>query len=557
MTLDDLVEWVDAAMERLPSGRDVRNRVKHVRQLYRILDKEGPRWKFREPWYALALKVARLLNATAPEKPTKSSSEPRTRTPWRSPEPPPPRKAKRAAKQFRDERSDERPARRRLAKPKPQPIEINAQLQAAFDAVAAGRQIIFVTGGAGTGKSTFIRELRARFAEKQSVVLAPTGVAALNAGGQTIHSFCKLPLRPVMPQDIRKVEETDVIEALDLLIIDEISMVRADVLDGVDAFLRINRKSEQPFGGVQVVLVGDLFQLPPVVTSRDAELIRRLYATPHFFSARCLKGLKFFPVELEFVYRQRDASFAALLASIRDGEGASDAVRRLNESCVGRALTGQHMILVPTRKAAAEENEARLAALPGAPRVYEARCQGSFVNAGEDRLPAPPALALKRDAQVMFVRNDAERRWVNGTVGMVTALHDAKVVVRLDDGTTHDVETNEWQEIRYAVDEKTKEIVDEVAGTFIQFPLMPAWAVTIHKAQGLTLARVMVDLARGAFAEGQVYVALSRCQTIAGLSLRRAVRVHEVRCSEAARAFYEKVRSRRRLLAADDLDERR
>jgi hypothetical protein len=547
MTLDDLVEWVDAAMARLPSGMVNPKRAKHVRKLYRILDEEGCDWRFREPWYALALKAARLLNETAPEKPTASLPEPRARTPRRPPEPPPARKPKRAEKPpIIERRRDERPTRRRLAKPKPQPIEINAQLQAAFDAVAAGRQIIFVTGGAGTGKSTFIRELRARFSEKQSVVLAPTGVAALNAGGQTIHSFCRLPLRPVMAQDIREIDEKEVVEALQLLIIDEISMVRADVLDGVDAFLRLNRRSEQPFGGVQVVLVGDLFQLPPVVMSRDEELIGRLYATPHFFSARCLKGLKFFPIELEIVYRQRDASFAALLACIRDGEGAADAVRRLNEACVGRALTGQHLILVPTRKAAAEENEARLAALPGKPRTYLARCEGSFVKAGEDRLPAPQQLALKPGAQVMFVRNDAERRWVNGTVGVVTNLHDAKVVVRLDDGTEHDVETIEWQDIRYGVEEKTKEIVDEVAGTFIQFPLMPAWAVTIHKAQGLTLARVMVDLARGAFAEGQVYVALSRCQTIGGLSLRRAVRVHEVRCSEAARAFYEKVRSRGR-----------
>jgi ATP-dependent DNA helicase PIF1 len=546
MTLDDLVEWVDAAMARLPSGIVNRKRAKHVRKLYRILDDEGCDWNIREPWYALALKVARLLNETAPEKPTEHLPEPRTRTPWRPPAPAP-KKLKCADKPPPvEQRRDERPTRRRLAKAKPQSIEINAQLQAAFDAVAAGRQIIFVTGGAGTGKSTFIRELRARFPEKQSVVLAPTGVAALNAGGQTIHSFCRLPLRPVMPQDVREVDEKEVVEALELLIIDEISMVRADVLDGVDAFLRVNRKSELPFGGVQVVLVGDLFQLPPVVTSRDEELIGQLYATPHFFSARCLKGLKFFPIELEIVYRQRDATFASLLACIRDGEGAADAVRRLNESCVGRELTGQHLILVPTRKAAAEENEARLAALPGKARMYQARCEGSFVKAGEDRLPAPQTLALKPAAQVMFVRNDAERRWVNGTVGVVKSLHDDKVVVRLDDGTTHDVETIEWQDVRYGVDEKTKEIVDEVAGTFVQFPIMPAWAVTIHKAQGLTLARVMVDLARGAFAEGQVYVALSRCQTIGGLSLRRAVRVQEVRCSEAARTFYEKVsRSRR------------
>jgi ATP-dependent DNA helicase PIF1 len=548
MTLDDLVEWVDAAMARLPSGMANRKRSKHARKLYRLLDGKGCEWELREPWYALALKVARLLSETPPAQPQEASSEPRVRTPWRPPEPSPPKKAKKKRTEPPpvERRRDERPARRRLAKPKPQPIEINAQLQSAFDAVAAGRQIIFVTGGAGTGKSTFIRELRPRFPEKQSIVLAPTGVAALNAGGQTIHSFCRLPLRPVMPQDIREIDEKEVVEALDLLIIDEISMVRADVLDGVDAFLRINRKSELPFGGVQVVLVGDLFQLPPVVTSRDAELIGQLYATPHFFSARCLKGLKFFPIELEIVYRQRDASFAALLASIRDGEGAADAVRRLNDACVGRALTGQHLILVPTRKAAAEENEARLAALPGTVRTYDARCEGSFVKAGEDRLPAPLQLSLKPGAQVMFVRNDAERRWVNGTVGVVTALRDDKIGVRLDDGTSHDVETIEWQDVRYAADEKTKEIVDEVAGTFVQFPLMPAWAVTIHKAQGLTLARVMVDLARGAFADGQVYVALSRCQTIGGLSLRRAVRVQEVRASEAARAFYEKVRSRSR-----------
>jgi ATP-dependent DNA helicase PIF1 len=554
MTLDDLVNWVDVAMARLPSGIVNRKRAKHARKLYRLLDEKGCEWELREPWYALALKVARLLNETPPEKPDEASIERRVRTPWRSAQPSPAKKEKKKRAEQPspvERRRDERPARRRVPKPKPQPIEINAQLQSAFDAIASGRQIIFVSVGAGTGKSTFIRELRARFPEKQSVVLAPTGVAALNAGGQTIHSFCRLPLRPVMPQDIRVIDEKEVVETLDLLIIDEISMVRADVLDGVDAFLRINRKSELPFGGVQVVLVGDLFQLPPVVPSRDSELIGQLYATPHFFSARCLKGLKFFPIELEIVYRQRDPSFAALLASIRDGQGAVDAVRRLNEACVGRALTGQHLILVPTRKAAAEENEARLAALPGKVRTYEARCEGSFVKAGEDRLPAPMQLALKAGAQVMFVRNDAERRWVNGTVGVVTALRDDKIVVRLDDGTTHDVETIEWQDIRYAADEKTKEIVDEVAGTFIQFPLMPAWAVTIHKAQGLTLARVMVDLARGAFAEGQVYVALSRCQTIGGLSLRRAVRVQEVRASVAARAFYEKVRSRSRRTAGE------
>ena len=248
---------------------------------------------------------------------------------------------------------------------------------------------------------------------------------------------------------------------------------------------------------------------------------------------------------LEIVYRQRDASFAEMLAKIRDGEGAGDAVRQLNERCVGRALTGQHLILVPTRKAAAAENDARLAKLPGPERAYTARREGTFETAPDDRLPAPPRLALCKGAQVMFVRNDSERRWVNGTLGIVKELHDTYVRVRLDDGPSFEVERIEWQDVRYALNEE-KRIVEEVAGTYEQFPLMPAWAVTIHKAQGLTLARVLVDLDRGAFAEGQVYVALSRCQTLEGLSLRRPVRLAEVRCSESARAFYAKMRWRSR-----------
>jgi hypothetical protein len=552
MTLDDLIDWVDDAMVRLPLGHSVRPSIKHVRRLYRVLDKKGSAWELREPWHALAVKVAKALGEDAPGKPSTQSTEAHKRTPWRSKEHSPIPKAKPARAPWppRDEHKLPPAVRRRAKKPVCQPIEINAQLQAAFDAVGAGRQIVFVTGGAGTGKSTFIRELRARFPEKQSIVLAPTGVAALNAGGQTIHSFCHLPLRPVMPDDIRKAKEPDVIEALQLLIIDEISMVRADVLDGVDAFLRVNRKSALPFGGVQMVLVGDLFQLPPVVTPRDADLITQRYTSPHFFAAHCLKGQKFFPVELEIVYRQKDASFAALLACIRDGAGTLDAIRRLNESCVGRALTGQHLILVPTRKAAAEENDARLAALPGEPATNDAVCTGTFAAAPDDRLPAPKTLVLKPGTQVMFVRNDSERRWVNGTIGVVESLTRDRVSVRLDDGDLHDVERIEWEDIQYALDEEKKKIVEEVAGTYVQFPLMPAWAVTIHKAQGLTLASVLVDLARGAFAEGQVYVALSRCQTMEGLSLRRPVRTSEVRCSEAAREFYEKIRARARRAAA-------
>jgi ATP-dependent DNA helicase PIF1 len=544
LTLDELIDWVDGAMLRLPRNRGARDRVKHVRRLYRMLDEQGCDWSYRSEWHLLAVKVAKLVKEPEPEKPARPpKASARKRKAHSDDLDAPARRRDRLPKAAPHEWEHRR--RRRLPKPSPQPIEINAGFQKAFDAVAAGRPIIFVTGGAGTGKSTFIRELRARYPEKQTVVLAPTGVAALNAGGQTIHSFCRLPLRPVTPEDVRKEKEPERIQVLDLLIIDEISMVRADILDGVDAFLRVNRKSSEPFGGVQVVLVGDLFQLPPVVTARDAEAIAQRYETPWFFSAHCLKGLKFFPVELEIVYRQRDRSFAELLARIRDGKGIRDAVERINAICASSQIEGRHLILVPTRKAAAVENESRLAALHGRLHTYEASREGSFASAGDDRLPAPAQLTLKRDAQVMFVRNDPENRWVNGTVGIVTSLADNRVEVELDDGTNHDVERIEWLDVEYGFDEETKTIVEEVAGTYVQFPLMPAWAVTIHKAQGLTLERVVVDLDRGAFAEGQVYVALSRCQSIAGLSLRRAVRVSEVRCSEAAQRFYEKLRARR------------
>lgn len=523
MKLEELIEWVEQHLPKLPKGR--MKGLAHIQRMYGILEDVGADWSFRMEWHALARKIAGLLKVPAPEKASGGGGE---------------------RKEASSRERRRKPKERRLAtKPARTPIEVNPQLQAAFDAVAAGRQILFVTGGAGTGKSTFIRELRARFPEKNSVVLAPTGVAALTAGGQTIHSFCRLPLRPVMPEDAQMEEDPALIEAIDLLVIDEVSMVRADVLDGVDAFLRLNRKKAEPFGGVQVVLVGDLFQLPPVVTSRDEALIEERYPTPQFFSAHALRGLKFFPVELEIVYRQRDASFAAMLANIRDGVGAADAIAQLNASCVGRTLTGRYLTLMPTRQAAAQENEQRLAELKGKPESYHATREGSFAHAPDDRLPAPAQLVLKPGAQVMFLRNDNERRWVNGTLGTATSLARGHIDVRLPDGATVQVEPVEWQDIRYAFDEKTRSIVEEVTGTFTQFPLMPAWAVTIHKAQGLTLDRVLVDLGRGAFAEGQVYVALSRCQTLEGLALRRPVRLSEVRCSQAAQEFYAKLRRRR------------
>lgn len=545
MTFDDLIDWVEQSLPRLKDGTPRRRR-RHVEKVYRLLDRAGNEEPFAKDWLALAEKVAKLLGEDPPEVegPLKFVR----------------RRPRSSSAKIDIQKSGRRvpltrAKKRRLAKSPPrEPFRSNAELDAAFGAVAAGKPIVFVTGGAGTGKSTFIRELRGRFREKQSIVLAPTGVAALNAGGQTIHSFCRLPLRTVTPEDVVELDEgREVIQQLDLLIIDEISMVRADVLDGVERFLRVNRKSAAAFGGVQVVIVGDLFQLPPVVTKTDEPSLSSRYESPYFFSALCLKGLSFTPVELRIVYRQRDARFAAILRQIRDGEDAEDAIAEINRSCVGRTLSGQYLTLVPTRRAAAMQNERRLAEVPGKERSYEAVVEGIFATSSDDRVPAPRTLVLKRGAQVMFVRNDyPEKRWVNGTLGVVQWLGPESIRVRLEDGGVHEVEPIRWENVRYAWDDERKRIVDEVLGTYTQFPLMPAWAVTIHKAQGLTLSRVAIDLGSGAFAAGQVYVALSRTQSIEGLSLARPVRRHEVRCSEAARAFYAKMRGRRASVQDDD-----
>lgn len=526
MSFDDLLDWFDGAIARLSNVKMPQKRRRHLMRMHRILLESDHPEQFPRDWQKLAVKVAESLGEAVPQMPAFA-------TPQRS----------RRTADTRPDRSRWVSKKRRRAEPPPrETLEMNAQLESAFAAIEKRKPIVFVTGGAGTGKSTFIREMRTRFPERNTIVLAPTGVAALTAGGQTIHSFCRLPLRPVGPDDVKEADEPEIVKNVDLLIVDEISMVRADVFDGMERFLRVNRKSNEPFGGIQVVLVGDLFQLPPVITATDRPFIEREYATPQFFSAKALQGLSFFPVELEIVYRQRDTEFAALLRDLRDGTDIDRAIAEINRRCVGRRLEGQHLILVPTRKAADEENVKRLSALPGRARTYLAKTEGTF---GTDRLPAPSALILKKDAQVMFVRNDYPgKKWVNGSVGVVERLSNETIVVRLASGATVEVGPVEWQNHRYAWDAKEKKIVEEILGTFVQFPLIPAWAVTIHKAQGLTLSRVAVDLGRGAFAEGQVYVALSRCATLEGLSLTRAVRPHEVRCSVTARDFSAKLKRR-------------
>jgi hypothetical protein len=435
-----------------------------------------------------------------------------------------------------------RSAPKRRAAPADAPgVEITPEYQQVLSLLAAGAPLVLATGVAGTGKSTLISVVRER-AGKRIVVVAPTGVAALNAEGATIHSFFRFPPRIVDPGEIEEVADRTLFEKLDLLIVDEVSMVRADVLDGIDRSLRVNRRAPAlPFGGVQVLLVGDLFQLPPVV-QREMEGVFRggRYATPHFFGAHCLQGLDVATVELTKVFRQQDDGFVALLNGVRTAEHPERVVASFNAACVRQPWAdGNYLTLTSTNAIADAENAARLAALPGPVHVFVGRVEGRMERQSE-KLPAPLELLLKEGARVMFTRNDEERRWVNGTFGIVRRLDKDTAVVEITSdpsGKTHAVGPATWESHRYRYDRALDRIEAEAIGSYTQLPLMPAWAVTIHKSQGKTLDRVFIDLGRGAFAPGQVYVALSRCRRLEDVALARPLRPADLRVDPQIVAF--------------------
>ncbi|MEW6269198.1 MAG: AAA family ATPase [Thermodesulfobacteriota bacterium] len=433
-------------------------------------------------------------------------------------------------------------------------IVITEEYRAVDEALRAGAPIVFVTGGAGSGKSTLIHWLLGELACPAAVV-APTGIAALNAGGATIHSFFKLPPRLLEPDDVKRVTDRKLYEKLRLLVVDEISMVRADVMDAICRFLELNGPEPgKPHGGVQLLLVGDLFQLPPVVEHRDLQrFFRRAYRSPHFFSAHAFRSASIVPVEMEQIFRQRDPTFTQLLNGIREGRGVEAAVALLNEKCTRtsepvRGARAPRVILTPTNQAADLKNADALAALPGEARLYPGVLEGRF-DPDRERLPSPQNLELKVGAQVMFTKNDPARRWVNGTLGIVRELHPerVRVALALEPGdVTHDVEPVAWDKIRYVWNERTERIEKEVLGRYVQLPLMLAWSATIHKAQGQTLDAVEIDLGHGAFAPGQAYVALSRCRELSGITLTRAIRPDDVKCDPEIVRFYGELRRQMR-----------
>jgi hypothetical protein len=383
---------------------------------------------------------------------------------------------------------------------------------------------LFLTGKAGTGKTTFLKQLKT-ISSKRMIVVAPTGVAALNAEGVTIHSFFSLPLSPYIPMQEGASNDKSlsrskisIIRNLDLLIIDEISMVRADLLDAIDAALRRYRRRKDPFGGVQLLMIGDLQQLPPVVTDVDKELLESYYKTFYFFGSYALKRAHFVTIELEHVYRQRDQQFIRVLNAVRENRLQSDIYQLLRSRYIPNFHSDEHVILTTHNNQAQRVNTDHLNRLSNPSHIYEAIVSGEF---SESAYPTDFRLELKEGARVMFLKNDSSeaKAYYNGKIGIVTSLNKDTVTVKCDgDIQPIAISPMEWNNMQYSFNEETREVIEKTIGTFIQIPLKLAWAITIHKSQGLTFDRVVID-ARAAFAHGQIYVALSRCRSLEGLIL--------------------------------------
>ena len=405
-------------------------------------------------------------------------------------------------------------------------MENNSELNTAWDFVENTGRSIFLTGKAGTGKTTFLKQVVEK-SRKRPIVVAPTGVAAINAGGVTIHSFFQLPFSPYVPGakveskfDFSK-EKRKIIASIDLLIIDEISMVRSDLLDAIDSVLRRFREHHLPFGGVQLLMIGDLQQLTPVVTHEDERMLKPYYDTPYFFGSKALQEIDYVTIQLEHVYRQEDAMFISLLNEVRNGHPSTEALHLLNTR-VQTSSNFSHGVgairLTTHNHLANYYNESELKKLPSRSYHYQATIKGTFP---EYSYPTAETLVLKEGAQVMFVKNDpsSEPRYYNGRIGQVMEASENRLTVYCEgDADAIEVEPLVWENTRYTLNEKTREIEAEVQGTFQQLPLRLAWAITIHKSQGLTFDSAIIDASQS-FAPGQVYVALSRCRTLDGLVL--------------------------------------
>lgn len=435
---------------------------------------------------------------------------------------------------------------------------LNPEFLQAWNLLRNTGRSVFLTGKAGSGKSTFLRYICTHI-KKRHAVVAPTGIAATNVGGMTLHSFFQIPLRPIPPDDPdytvgriqKKVkmnsEKLKLLRGLDLIVIDEISMVRADIIDYIDRLLRSVRcRRHEPFGGCQMLLVGDIFQLEPVVTSDTRTILGHYYSDFFFFNAKVYEQMELVAVELKKIYRQKDKDFSALLDRIRVNMTSPDDLRRINSrvdvSPASHEQGNFTMTLAARRDTVDCINAREMEALDGEELVYEGCIADDFPD---KQLPTDKRLTLKRGAQVVMLKNDPDKRWVNGTLAKVHSMEPDHLRIELSNGSVHELEKAVWENVRYTYDEETRRVKENVVGTFTQYPVKAAWAMTIHKSQGLTFDNVIVDLEGGAFTSGQTYVALSRCTSLGGMRLTHVIGARDIQVNPAVVTFSKRFNSRR------------
>lgn len=413
-------------------------------------------------------------------------------------------------------------------------IQFDQRSLAILDLLENRKEHIFLTGNAGTGKSTLLDYFR-NTTQKNIAVVAPTGVAAVNVKGETIHSFFSFP-PSVNPEyaayAAKKTKKTKIYITLEVLIIDEISMVRADLLDSIDTFLRTVRKNHQPFGGVRLIMVGDLYQLPPVVNTQEQEALSNLYPSPYFFSSRVFSNLfdglysQFVFIELQTIYRQTDKTFIDILNRLRNKQTTDDDLRRLNQRLAESGdFLDDHILLTTINDQADKINQLRLDQISGPHYSFHATTTGDF---SLKQSPAADVVLVKTGARVMLLNNDPDGRWINGTIGTLLKAEDNSVLVKIDGGATERVELVTWTTYQTVFNAEKQTLESHEVGSFKQLPIRLAWAITIHKSQGKTFDKVAIDLGRGAFAHGQTYVALSRCTTLGGLKLIRPIETQSI-----------------------------